>query len=300
MRKLNKMRAGRFYDSSGRIISGLAIAALAITGFGMIPANTFAEGNCTVTYNSNIKHWNTTKVIPCGTTPGPVTVNGADGYTFSGNFTGPNGLMSADNVANSVVNGDVTYTAIMNGNKYCVTFRNSGTMPNISPVSQQCYTYEAGGKVTFDDGSKFKSQGYSVVWNSQVPLYGNYFFKQPFNFVISGSWSHNGSGSGSASRGGQVTPATVAPSSNNAATDGQTNNGTPLSSVDNPTGSSSASAKSSNGSSNNNGVSSPKTGVGEFALLDQNESPIAKIVGFGAAIVTVGAAIFLKRSKMRL
>ena len=40
MRKQNRTRAGRFYDSSGRIISGLAIAAMAVAGFAMIPATT--------------------------------------------------------------------------------------------------------------------------------------------------------------------------------------------------------------------------------------------------------------------
>ena len=120
-----------------------------------------------------------------------------------------------------------------------------------------------------------------------------------YNFVITGTWSHNGSSS-SAKSGGQAASTTVTPSSNNTSNGGQTNSGTPLSSVDNPSGNSSASAKSSSGSSSNNGVSSPKTGVGEFALLDQNESPIAKIIGFGVAIVATGAALFLKRSKMCL
>ena len=300
MRKQNRTRAGRFYDSSGRIISGLAIAAMAVAGFAMIPANTFAEGNCTVTYNSNIVgHWSTTKTIPCGTTPGGVSVSGIQGYTFSGNFTSSKGLMSADQVANTVVDKDITYTAIMNGNKYCVTFRHQGAVPSGVSTSQQCYTYEKNKAQPFDNGSRFASQGYSVSWSSQVPLYSGYFIKQPYNFVITGTWSHNGSSS-PAKSGGQAASTTVTPSSNNTSNGGQTNSGTPLSSVDNPNGNSSASAKSSSGSSSNNGVSSPKTGVGEFALLDQNESPLAKIIGFGVAIVATGAALFLKRSKMRL
>ena len=299
MRKQNRVRAGRFYDSSGRIISGLVIAAIAVAGFAMIPTNTFAEGDCTVTYNSNTGHWSATKIIPCGTTPGGVNVKGLEGYTFSGNFTSSKGLMSADQVANTVVSSDITYTAIMNGNKYCVTFRHQGAVPNGVNTEQQCYTYQKNKAQPFDNGSRFASQGYSVKWSSEVPLYSGYFIQQPYDFVITGNWSHNDSGN-SANRGGQSATTTVTPSSNNSNNSGQTNSGTPLSSVDNPSGNRSASAKSSSGSSSNNDVSSPKTGVGEFALLDQNESPIAKIIGFGVAIVATGAALFLKRSKIRL